>query len=443
MKSYLLNALDDIRSSYWFIPALMAFASVLLSFGAIQLDAHFAGSINEDWLGWLFNNQPEGAREVLSTIAGSMITVAGVIFSITLVSVSNAAFQFGPRLLTNFMRDRANQITLGTFIATFLYCLMVLRAVRSVPPSTSGGEAASFVPHIALLIALILAVCSIMVLIYFIHHVPRSIHVSRLVANVGEELCSQLDHRFPTSLGNAHNAENSDVALSRFQQDLEGAEVLNARSTGYIRIMDNEGLMSLARKYDLKMELLCEAGDFITKGQPVIRARACGEDIQDECRGALVACLTCGEMRTPFQDIGFLVQELGEIACRALSPGINDPVTANTCMDWLGAALTLLAERAPISPLRADEDGTPRVLAPATGFESILGSGLDMIFPFAARNQVAAKGFMRMMNRLEQRTEGTRREHVIALRNDFLSIARSELTKTEYKAIEQMMESDR
>lgn len=187
MTSFLFNLWDNIRSSYWFLPTIMSVLAGLLSRGAIQLDVHIGKNPPEN-LAWLFNNQPDGARAVLSTIAGSTITVAGVVFSITLVTLSGAAAQYGPRLLTNFMRDQTNQITLGTFIATFLYCLLVLRAVQNAPTGANASEASYFVPHIALLIGLGFALASIAVLIRFIHHVPRSIHNSLLTARIGHDL---------------------------------------------------------------------------------------------------------------------------------------------------------------------------------------------------------------------------------------------------------------
>ncbi|HBH88644.1 MAG TPA: DUF2254 domain-containing protein, partial [Hyphomonadaceae bacterium] len=332
MKSYILNTLDDIRSSYWFIPLVMAIIAAALSYVGIRVDTAI-GDTAPEWLGWLFDNQPEGARAVLSTVAGSMVTVGGVVFSITLVSVSNAAFQFGPRLLTTFMRDRSNQITLGTFTATFLYCLLVLRAVQSAPADASDEMASEFVPHIALLGAIALAICSIGVLIYFIHHVPQSIHVSRLVAGIGGELCSQLDERFPTPLG--EGSKTSDRGA--LEEKLSDGRAIRVKKSGYIRIIDGESLIALASKYDLMIELLCLPGGFITSGDAAMRvvgleAHEDSEAIESELR----AVVALGAMRTPMQDAGFLAEELSEIALRALSPGVNDPHTAITAMHWMG-----------------------------------------------------------------------------------------------------------
>ncbi len=152
-----------------------------------------------DWvdkLGWIYTRGPDGARAVLSTIAGSMITVAGVVFSVTIVALSLASNQFGPRLLRNFMRDRGNQIVLGTFVATYLYCLLVMRTVQ-------GMDGSQFVPHLSVTVAILMAVASLGVLIYFIHHVAVSIQAPELIANVAHELHEAIDRLFPEELGYA------------------------------------------------------------------------------------------------------------------------------------------------------------------------------------------------------------------------------------------------
>jgi uncharacterized membrane protein len=430
LKSRLLNLLDTIRASYWFIPALMAFAAIGLSFGAIELDAHLKG-VAPDWINWLFDNQPDGARAVLSTIAGSMITVAGVVFSITLVTVSNAAFNLGPRLLSNYMRDRANQITLGTFIATFLYCLLVLRSVQSVPAETSGDSASEFVPHLALLFALFLAVCSIAVLIHFIHHVPQSIHVSHVLARIGLELCSQLDERFPKAIGHDEIPPDEEEAKRRFLEPFrENGHTIQSSQSGYIRMLDSEGLMNLARRENLHIVLKRKPGDFVCRGEVFMSVVGLHADqLSDELRSKLTATLTLGTMRSPMQDLEFLAQELSEIAIRALSPGINDPVTAITAMDWLTAALTTLGSREPLRSLRLDEEGQPRVLTPVTGFESLLEESLGGIAPYAATNPSAGEGFLRAMERLYACLGNARAQNVRELEQRFRKMAKASLTE--------------
>jgi len=155
-----------------------------------------------EYIGWFHASNPEGARGILSIIASSMITVAGVSFSMTIVAVAFAGSQVGPRLTANFMRDRINQITLGTFIATFLYCLFILLALfNATKNGVTEVNGSVFIPQISLLVAISLSISSIIVLIYFFHHIPESINISNVIAQVGEELNRQLECVFPSNLG--------------------------------------------------------------------------------------------------------------------------------------------------------------------------------------------------------------------------------------------------
>jgi uncharacterized membrane protein len=169
----------------------MAGAAVALSFALIEIDTWLGAKTVRDF-DWLYTFGPEGARAILSAIASSMITVAGLTFSITMLTLQLASSQFGPRLLRNFMRDRGNQIVLGTFTATFIYCLLVLRTVR-------GVEGSSFVPHLAVAFGVLLALTSIAVLIYFIHHIATAIRIETLLVALAHETHAAVDHLYPSA----------------------------------------------------------------------------------------------------------------------------------------------------------------------------------------------------------------------------------------------------
>ena len=190
MKTWLMNYWESIRANFWFVPTVMVAGAVALSLVTINLDKVAA---YDNWiatLGWTFTRGPEGSRAVLSTVAGSMMTITSVTFSITIVALQLASSQFGPRLLRNFMRDRGNQISLGTFIATFAYCLLILRTVN-------GTEEQRFVPHISVTVGLLMALTSLGVLIYFIHHAAASIQAENVIANVGRDLDQAIARLYP------------------------------------------------------------------------------------------------------------------------------------------------------------------------------------------------------------------------------------------------------
>ena len=383
MNGGLRARLRAIRSSYWFIPSVMALLAILLGALMIWVDVRL-GSGWIKGLSWYQQIRADGAREVLSTIAGSMVTVAGVVFSITIVALSYASSQYGPRVLTNFMSDRGNTVTLGTFIATFLYCLMVLRTIR-------GGDD-DFVPQYAVIVAMLLAVCSIGVLIFFIHHVPQSIHINNVVAHIGEQLVRDTKVRFPTLLGSGGGKESHLEAE-------EGAShfcTVPAAATGYIQSVDDKGLLSLACRADVLIRLRYRPGDFVMDGRGLADV-APPEQWSDDRSRDLQECFTVGNKRTPQHDLMFLVSELVEIAARALSPGVNDPITAVTCLDWLGAGGTEFATRQMPDPVREDEDGTPRLIARPDSFAFFVDRGFGQLRQYAASDVIAALHWLQVV----------------------------------------------
>lgn len=421
MQPRALKFVNDIRSSYWFIPAVMASAAIVMGTGVLYVDAR----IGAEWLtdlGWYQSNTSDGAREVLSTIAGSAITVAGVVFSITIVSVSFAAGQFGPRVLSNFMRDRGNQITLGTFIATFLYCIIVMRTIR-------GGDDDGFVPDFAVLIALLLAMCSIAVLIYFIHHVPRSIHANSVVARIGRQLIESFAKIYPEFIGEGKPEASSAslrvppaLAQDHAQAVIDPAQARAIRSprTGYIEAIDDDALIEIAQRHDLVVRLACRPGEFIHEGRIFAHAAPPGK-ADEKAADSIADAFVVASQRTPLQDTSFLIDELVEVGTRALSPSVNDPFTAIACLDWLGAGLSDLARRSIPSPLRADGDGALRVIALPLDFEAYLKRAFEQFRQYLAEDRNAAIHALRTLSRIAADCEDASR--IAALRHEARALA--------------------
>ena len=428
MHTLLQKYWNNLRASYWFLPSLMVLGAIGFSFVMVALDVAVGGAWLDD-VPWLYANQPDGARSLLSTIAGSMITVAGVTFSITVVAIVYASSQFGPRLLNNFMQDRGNQVTLGTFIATFLYCLLILRTVRSADEAAPQGAEAvetvgSFVPHLSILVALVLTLCSTGVLIYFIHHVPRSIHVATVVAGVGKELLRKIDHLFPAPIGEADDEHLPDEGEIRLPEGfMDNARAVPADGNGYIQQLDGEGLMELAVERDLVLCLSYRPGDFVTEGKALAWAWPAAR-VDEESAERITRAFVWGRQRTPVQDIMLLINELVEIAARALSPGVNDPFTAINCMDWLGSALGRLTTRALPASYRFDEAGRLRIVASSITFEIFAGACFDQVRPYVSTDRNAALHQMKVFAELAAaaRTAAQRavlQSHATALRDGF------------------------
>ncbi|HJR39309.1 MAG TPA: DUF2254 domain-containing protein [Nocardioidaceae bacterium] len=361
---------DRLRNSFWFTPALMTLGAVVLAVLTLTLDDHLSDEDLKAIPGLhtiVYSGGPDGAREVLGTIAASMITVAGVVFSITIVALTLASSQFGPRLLERFTRDRGNQLTLGTFIATFLYCLLVLRTIRTDQPES--------VPDVGVTVAVALAIAGLSVLIYFIHHVSMSIQAPSLVASIGGELRNGIHHLFP----DADHLEDVEESTPPDLPDTGEARRVEARSSGYVQILDLEGLVALACAHDLQLRIEVRPGRFVVPSSTLAHAWPAAR-VTDELAADIAAALVTGSRRTPVQDVEFPIRQLAEVAVRSLSPGINDPFTASTCVDEMSVGLCEAAGRAFPPRALADPEGVVRVVIgdPVT-FGRLIGVAFDQV----------------------------------------------------------------
>lgn len=363
--------LDSLHSSFWFIPTLMVVLAIGLSLITIGIDQQLEADIIGN-LGWAYALGPNGSRAILSAIAGSMVTVATTAFSITIVALQLASSQFGPRLLRNFMQDTGNQIVLGTFISTFVYSLMVLRTINGVAEN-------EFVPHIAVTCGIGLAIASIGVLIYFIHHSATSIQVDHVISRVGCELDEVIDRLFPQQVGrgaSAHRAEplTSDIPANFAHE----ATAIQATSGNYVQAIDTKQLMQIATETNILLQLQRRPGDFVIKGSPLVLAypaESGSKKLVKQINNAFVL----GSQRTDQQDVEFSINQLVEIAVRALSPGINDPFTAIRCIDQLSAALCHLAQKEIPSAYRYDDQEKLRVIAEPVTFADITDAAFNQI----------------------------------------------------------------
>jgi uncharacterized membrane protein len=371
MHAQFLKQWNRIRASFWFVPVLMAVGAVGLASAAAVFDERAIGWITEEW-GWTFAGGAEGASSVLRTIAQSMTTITGVVFSMTLVALSITSSQLGPRLLRTFMRDTPTKVALGTFIATFLYCLIALQTIRR--PEEGG-----FVPHLSVTIGLLLAIVSMGVLIYFIHHVAVSIRANEVVARVTEELFEVIDRLFPADIGRGgtrtHPQMPDQGVAGLLEQD---AKIIGSKEDGYVQFVDGDELMTLACKEDVVIRLERRPGDYVVAGRPLLKIWP-GGGVNDKLVDKARAAFALGNERTPGQDIEFSIAQLVEIAVRALSPSMNDPFTAITCVDRLGSALTRVAQRDTPSPFRLDEDDRLRVIAPAVTFPEMADAAFHQV----------------------------------------------------------------
>ncbi len=382
----------------------MALGALMLAAGVPYLDR----ALPDDWLRnipLVYSGRPAGARAVLSTIATSMITVAGVVFSMTIVSLQLASSQFGPRLLRTFMRDRGNQIVLGAFLGTFLYCVLVL-------PTVDAATDAAFVPHIAISLAVLQAIVCLGMLVYYIDHIAQSIHADAVMSAVATELQSSIDSIYPEHLGeNATQSETktADAAL----RDGEPA-IIRATTNGYLRFVNGDAILNVAREHNLFVSLTAQPGAFVKRDDDLASIWP-AERLSDEAGDSIRSAVVLGAHRTTLQDAAFAFEQLTEMALRALSPGINDPTTAAHCIDRIAAGLCRLVTREFPPPLRLDEDDVPRLETSPVPIEHILDVS---IAPIARNAGPHLSVWLRLLDALDAaHTRATRETDRRALRD--------------------------
>lgn len=365
---------QETRTSFWFVPAVIVLGGVGFATALIALETDIDVHLDKRWP-LLFGAGAAGSRGLLSAVAGSMITVAGVVFSITIVALSLTSSQYTSRVLRNFMRDRMNQVVLGVFLGVFAYCLVVLRTIR-------GGDEGAFVPSLAVLGGLVLAFVGTGFLIYFIHHIAMSIQASSIIASAAKETIAAVDHLFPTAVCDSADEDADDNPAAAPGEQIWSA--VGARKTGYIVSVDGDSLQAWARKYETVVRMERGIGEFVVEGTP-LASMAGGDGADDEEAAELNAVYVISRQRTVQQDVGFGIRQIVDIALKALSSGINDTTTAEMCVDYLGAILARLAVREIGTPGHVDA-GDSRVIAQGPCFESLLAEAFDQIRQNAGGN---------------------------------------------------------
>jgi uncharacterized membrane protein len=323
--------------------------------------------------------------------------VLGVAFSVTVVALQLASSQFGPRLLRQFLRDRGNQVVLGSFSAIFTYCLLVLRTVRG----QDGDDGTRFVPQIAVTGGLVLGVFGVGVLIYFIHHVATSIQADYVVSMVSEDLRDAIDGVMPDPRPPGE-PDADGAAATGDSADVEPGGI-EATHEGYVQVIDVDALVAVAEHEALVLSIAVRPGHFVTPGMALARTSAA--PAAEATARAVRRAFLVGRVRTPEQDVEFAFQQLVEIAIRALSPSINDPVTAGAVIDRLGAALVRAGGRRLPPRQRHGADGRVRVLVPVVTLPEIVRAALDPLRLHAERDPWVVARLIDMVASVARRTD--------------------------------------
>jgi uncharacterized membrane protein len=392
---------SNLRASFWFVPSLIVAFSTVLALGMIEVDS----SGSRDWMAdWprLFGAGAAGARGMLATIAGSMMTVVGVTFSMTLVTLALASSQYTSRILRNFMSDRVTQVVLGIFAGIFTYCLIVLRTIR-------GGDEGGFVPSLSVAFSVVLAIGGIGTLIFFIHHIASSIQASSIIASVAKETLVAVDRLFPEKPGRELTDDEADPSLLLLPT--RNWQAVMARRNGYLQSVDNAALLRLAQAHKTIVRMDRGIGEFVVQNTP-LASLALENPPDQEIIAALRAAYSIDRFRTVHQDCAFGIRQLVDMALRALSPGINDTTTAVMCVDYLTVILARLASRE-IPSSRRYEAEELRVISVGQTFASLVAESFDQIRGSAEGNVAIMLRMLGALQTIASLTDSPSRRRVL------------------------------
>jgi uncharacterized membrane protein len=359
---------EAIRTNLWVVPTAVTAAALVLFAVTYGVDrAAYDGYLQLPT--WVLYGTADAARLILATIAAALITVVGIVFSITIVALTLASTQFGPRMLRNFVRDTGTQLTLGAFVATFCYTVITLVAI-------SPGAHGDFVPHLSITVALVLTLVDVGVLIYFLNHIATMIQLPVVIAGIAGTLANEISAlQRGGSLGiGAARGPSADELLARLEES--GAEIRTPRS-GYLQVIRNESLLRIAASADAVIYLPYRPGHFLVSGQ--VMARVWPASAATYVEENLVRGHVTGPYRTLTQDISFGFDQLVEIALRALSPAVNDTFTAMTCVDWIGDCLCRISTLWRPQRIRRDATGHIRVIAYQADFDRLVERAFEKI----------------------------------------------------------------
>ncbi len=363
---------EALRTTLWLVPTVLVLVAVVLFAVTFAIDwAAYYGHMTLPF--WIRTETADAGRQVLIAIAAAVITVIGVVFSITILALTLASQQFGPRMMRNFVRDVGNQVTLGVFVATFVYSTLALGSIALT------GSRGVFVPHLSIAVAEALLLVDVSVLIYFIHHIAKSIQLPEVIAGIARDLTREIDAEFPEQprSGRRH-APAGDGTPDELAELAQGqAGVVPAINSGYLQFVGYAQLVEIATRTDAVIRLTHRPGHFIAAGRPL--ATVWPAEAAPHVAQELAKAHVTGPHRTLMQDPTFAIDQLVEIAVRALSPAVNDPFTALTCIDWLRAGMRRISGRTLGEGVYRDRSGRVRLIEPAPSYARMANRAFDKI----------------------------------------------------------------
>jgi uncharacterized membrane protein len=383
---------DRLKVSFWFAPVVMSLGAILLAWAMYWVD----GLIPNETLAnsrLILSGTPGELRTLLVSMAGTILATAGVVFTLLTLPLSTVAAQYGSRLLRVFLGDRTTQLVLGMFVATFVYCLA---AALSIPPPSIEPEG----PQLTATVGLFLELATFASLILLVQHVSTMLQAPNIAAAAGAELRDVVSAEIP---GEVISGEQTGLGVAESLMGTDGYPV-RVTKTGYIQYIDPETLIALAMEKNLVIRLLHKPGHFVRRDMVVALVWPAGhadKELEREIRQAF----RLGNTRTPTQDVAYAVNQLVEMAVRAMSPAINDPFTAMTCLDYIGEGLSLFIRQGVKSPYYYDRNGRLLLVLEPVTFDELVNAAFDMLRHCSCDNASVLLHMLEVIDAIGQETK--------------------------------------
>ena len=396
MRARVRNVWENLKVSLWFLPAVMVAGGMILSVLLVRVD-HALLARRSSLLPWLFGGTADAAQTLLAVVAGSLVTAVSIAFSTTIVALQLASTQFSPRVLrTTFTADRGNQIVLGSYVATFMYALLVLREIRG-----STGDDSGFVPALSVSVALGLSLVCLTLLIYFIHHISQLLQVAVILDRLHADTIEEIEVLYPTRRVHPTDPTAAGELVEHLEETGEEGYI-RSRQAGFLRSIDHQTLYDATDGMTSWVWVRPQVGDYVPRDCVMVEFARDGR-IDGERLRRLHEAFVLDTERSIYQDPLFGVRQLVDIALKALSPAINDPTTAEYSLSHLGDIVGQLAERSFPPNEQPGPGGRTRYIFTRPNWEAYVDAAFAQIRRQAAADAHVTGYILRVLHQVARR----------------------------------------
>ena len=388
---------DRLKVSFWFFPVVMSLGAILLSWVLYWLDGLVPNEILEKSR-IILSGSPDQIRTMFVSMAGTILATAGVVFTLLTLPLSTVAAQYGSRLLRVFLGDRTTQLVLGMFVATFVYCLA---AALSIPPTEVEPDG----PQITITVGLFLMLATFASLILLVQHISTMLQAPNIAAAAGAELRNVVLAEIPEQVEKIDGIKGELKIIPDTLVKKEGYPLI-VRQSGSIQYIDPDYILTLAQENDLIIHLLRKPGHIVWRGMQVATVWPANR-VDEDLERLLQNAFRIGNTRTPTQDVAYGFNQLVEMAVRAMSPAINDPYTAMTCLNYIGEGLALFVRQGEKSPYYYDQDNQLRLILEPITFTELIDGAIDMLRHASCDNASVLIHMLKVIQTISQEADSS------------------------------------